>query len=156
MISGKYVPPAAGLKPPSLWGTRARLEELFGSKGKVQATSRHFSFRYRSPQHFIEVFRTWYGPMNKTFAALDGDDWSGPVNASAPEPVTNREFSKALGRALHRPAVAPVPAFALRILYGEMAKIITTGQRAVPKRALELGYTFRHPDLDEALSAALG
>ena len=58
---------------PSLWGTRARIEELFGSKGKVQATSRHFSFRYRSPQHFIEVFRTWYGPMNKTFAALDGD-----------------------------------------------------------------------------------
>src|SRR5882762_3772727 len=72
-IIGKYVPPAAGLKPPSLWGTRARLEELFGSKGKVQATSRHFSFRYRSPQHFIEVFSTWYGPMNKTFAALDGD-----------------------------------------------------------------------------------
>ena len=71
--AGKYVPPAAGLKPPSLWGTRARLEELFGSKAKVQTTSRHFSFRYRSPQHFIEVFRTWYGPMNKTFAALDGD-----------------------------------------------------------------------------------
>jgi ubiquinone/menaquinone biosynthesis C-methylase UbiE len=72
-IIGKYVPPAAGLKPPSLWGTRARLEELFESKGKVQATSRHFSFRYRSPQHFIAVFRAWYGPMNKTFAALDGD-----------------------------------------------------------------------------------
>jgi uncharacterized protein (TIGR01777 family) len=88
-------------------------------------------------------------------AALDGEDWSGPVNASAPEPVPNREFSKALGRALHRPAFAPVPAFALRILYGEMAEIVTTGQRAVPKRALELGYTFRHPDLDEALAAAL-
>jgi uncharacterized protein (TIGR01777 family) len=88
-------------------------------------------------------------------AALDGDDWSGPVNASAPEPVTNKEFSKALGRALHRPAFAPVPAFALRILYGEMAEIVTTGQRAVPKRALELGYAFRHPDLDEALAAAL-
>jgi uncharacterized protein len=89
-------------------------------------------------------------------AALDGDDWSGPVNASAPEPVTNKEFSKALGRALHRPAFAPVPAFALRILYGEMAEIVTTGQRAIPKRATELGYAFRHPDLDEALAAALG
>jgi uncharacterized protein len=89
-------------------------------------------------------------------AALDDPAWSGAINASAPEPVTNRDFSKALGRALHRPAVAPVPAFALRILYGDMAEIITTGQRAVPKRALELGYTFRHPDLDEALSAALG
>jgi uncharacterized protein (TIGR01777 family) len=89
-------------------------------------------------------------------AALDGDDWSGPVNASAPEPVTNKEFSKALGRALHRPAFAPVPAIALRILYGEMAEIVTAGQRAVPKRALELGYDFRHPDLNEALAAALG
>jgi uncharacterized protein (TIGR01777 family) len=88
-------------------------------------------------------------------AALDGDDWSGPVNASAPEPVTNREFSKALGRALHRPAFAPIPSFALRMLYGEMAEIVTAGQRAVPKRALELGYDFRHPDLDEALAAAL-
>ncbi|HEV7459821.1 MAG TPA: TIGR01777 family oxidoreductase [Solirubrobacteraceae bacterium] len=88
-------------------------------------------------------------------AALDGDAWSGPVNASAPEPVPNRDFSKALGRALHRPAIAPVPAFALRVLYGEMAEIVTTGQRAVPKRALELGYAFRHPDLDEALGAAL-
>ena len=72
-VIGKYVPPAPGLKPPSLWGTRARLDELFGSNAKVQTTSRHFSFRYRSPQHFIEVFRTWYGPMNKTFAALEGD-----------------------------------------------------------------------------------
>ncbi|MDX6675195.1 MAG: uncharacterized protein QOH11_2613 [Solirubrobacteraceae bacterium] len=89
-------------------------------------------------------------------AALDGGDWSGPINASAPEPVTNKEFSKALGRALHRPAFAPVPALALRVLYGEMAEIVTTGQRAIPKRATDLGYAFRHPDLDEALAAALG
>lgn len=88
-------------------------------------------------------------------AALDHDDWRGPVNGSAPEPVTNREFSKALGRALHRPAVAPVPAFALRLLYGEMAEIVTEGQRAVPARALAHGYVFRHPDLDEALRSAL-
>ncbi len=88
-------------------------------------------------------------------AALDEPSWSGPVNGSAPEPVTNREFSKALGRALHRPAIAPVPAVALRLLYGEMAEIVTEGQRAVPARALALGYGFRHPDLDEALSAAL-
>jgi SAM-dependent methyltransferase len=70
---GKYVPPAAGLKSPSLWGTQARLEELFGAAGKVHATSRNFAFRYRSPQHFIEVFRTFYGPMNKTFAALEAE-----------------------------------------------------------------------------------
>jgi uncharacterized protein (TIGR01777 family) len=88
-------------------------------------------------------------------AAIDGEDWSGPVNASAPEPVPNREFSRALGRALGRPAVLPVPAAALRLLYGEMAEIVTEGQRAVPRRAQELGFAFRHPALDEALRDAL-
>jgi uncharacterized protein len=86
-------------------------------------------------------------------AALEG--WSGAVNATAPTPVTNAEFSKALGRALHRPAVAPVPGAAIRLLYGDMAEIVTTGQRALPRRTQELGYAFRHPDLDEALRAAL-
>jgi uncharacterized protein (TIGR01777 family) len=88
-------------------------------------------------------------------AALDDSGWTGAVNGSAPEPVTNRDFSKALGRALHRPAVAPVPALAIKLLYGEMAEIVTGGQRAVPARSLELGYAFRHPELDEALSSAL-
>jgi uncharacterized protein (TIGR01777 family) len=88
-------------------------------------------------------------------AALDGDEWSGPVNTSAPEPVSNREFSRALGRALRRPAFAPVPGLAVRALYGEMADIVVEGQRAVPRRALELGYRFGHPDLDEALASAL-
>ncbi|HEX7290548.1 MAG TPA: TIGR01777 family oxidoreductase [Conexibacter sp.] len=89
-------------------------------------------------------------------AAADRDDWSGPLNGSAPQPVTNRDFSKALGRALRRPAVAPVPALALRALYGEMAEIVTTGQRAVPQRALALGHAYAHPQLDEALRSALG
>jgi uncharacterized protein len=89
-------------------------------------------------------------------AALDGSGWSGPVNAVSPNPVTNRDFSKALGRALHRPAVAPVPALALKLMYGDMAEIVTSGRRAVPRRALELGYSYRHPDLDEALRSALG
>jgi uncharacterized protein len=88
-------------------------------------------------------------------AALDGAAWSGPVNVSAPEPVTNKVFSKALGSAIHRPAIAPVPALALKVLYGEMSEIVTTGARAVPAKATELGYVYRHPDLDEALEAAL-
>jgi len=88
-------------------------------------------------------------------AALDGDDWTGPVNATAPEPVTNRTFSKALGRALHRPAIAPVPGLAVRTLYGEMAEIVTQSQRVIPRRAQEHGYAFAHPDLDEALRSAL-
>jgi uncharacterized protein (TIGR01777 family) len=89
-------------------------------------------------------------------AALDGEGWSGPVNGTAPEPVTNADFSKALGRALGRPAIFPVPAFAIRTLYGEMAEIVTEGQRAVPARTLESGYVFQKPELDAALRSALG
>jgi uncharacterized protein len=88
-------------------------------------------------------------------AALDDERFTGPVNATAPEPVTNRELSHALGRALHRPAVLPIPGAALRVLYGDMAEIVTSGVRAVPARALVLGYEFAHPRLDEALEAAL-
>jgi len=90
-------------------------------------------------------------------AALDGGPaWNGPLNGSAPEPVTNGDFSKALGRALHRPAVAPVPRLALKALYGEMEQIVTTGQRAVPRRPQALGFTWRRAQLDDALRAALG
>jgi uncharacterized protein len=88
-------------------------------------------------------------------AALGDERWQGAVNASAPVPVTNRDFSHALGRALHRPAVLPVPGLALRALYGEMAQIVTGGVRAVPAKPLMLGYPFRHPELDEALRSAL-
>ena len=67
-----YVPPAAGVKSPALWGTNARLEELFGEAAQeIRITRRDFTFRYRSPSHWIEVFRTYYGPMNRTFVALD-------------------------------------------------------------------------------------
>jgi uncharacterized protein len=88
-------------------------------------------------------------------AALDHETWSGPVIAAAPDPPTNREFSRALGRALHRPAIAPIPALAIRLLYGDMAEIVTEGHRTEPTRALEHGYAFRHTDLDEALRDAL-
>ena len=85
---------------------------------------------------------------------LDTDAASGPVNVAAPEPVTNRELSKALGRVLRRPALAPVPAFAVKLLYGEMAQVVTTGVRMVPLRLTELGYEFRRPGLEEALRSA--
>lgn len=87
--------------------------------------------------------------------ALFDEAWSGPVNACAPEPATNRDFSKALGRALRRPAVLPIPGLALKLLYGEMAQVVTTGQRAVPRRTLQLGYEFQHQELEAALRAAL-
>jgi uncharacterized protein len=88
-------------------------------------------------------------------AALQDERWSGPVNGTAPEPVTNRELSRALGHALHRPSLLPVPGFALGLLYGEMAEIVTTGARVVPAKALVLGYSFLHGELDEALHSAL-
>lgn len=88
--------------------------------------------------------------------ALDDESVRGPVNVTAPEPVTNRELSRALGRVLHRPAVLPVPSLALRARYGEMASIVTTGQRAVPARLQQLGYRFKRPDLEAALRAATG
>ena len=69
---GKYVPPAPGVKSPAIWGTPARLQELFGgSVRSIRASSRDFNFRYRSPQHWLEVFRSYYGPTHKTYAALD-------------------------------------------------------------------------------------
>ena len=79
---------------------------------------------------------------------------SGPVNVTAPEPATNKELSRTLGRVLRRPAFAPVPALAVKVLYGEMATIVTTGQRVVPGRLMELGYEFRQPDLERALRSA--
>jgi uncharacterized protein (TIGR01777 family) len=88
-------------------------------------------------------------------AALTDERWSGPINATGPEPVSNRDFSKALGRALKRPALLPVPGAALQLLYGDMAEIITTGVRAMPAKALVLGYQFRHPEVEEALRSAL-
>jgi uncharacterized protein (TIGR01777 family) len=84
--------------------------------------------------------------------ALDDDSVSGALNATAPEPATNREFSKALGRALGRPALVPVPGLVLDLKFGrEFGAVLRGGQRAIPKRPLELGYEFRHPDLDRAL-----
>jgi uncharacterized protein (TIGR01777 family) len=87
---------------------------------------------------------------------LDSEGASGPINVCAPEPVTNAEFSKALGRVLRRPALLPVPALTLKLLYGEMAEVVTTGVRMVPTRLEELGYRFRRPDLEDALRDATG
>ena len=86
--------------------------------------------------------------------AIDTATASGAINATAPQPVTNAEFTRALGRALHRPAFLPAPAFALRILLGEMADaLLLSGQNAVPAKAEQLGFTFQYGNLDAALSA---
>jgi uncharacterized protein len=94
--------------------------------------------------------------VGATIFALEHDEVSGPVNVTAPEPATNKELSKALGRVLRRPALAPVPALAVKTLYGEMAEIVITGQRAVPGRLTERGYVFKQPQLEAALRDATG
>ena len=100
-VLGRHVPPPAGVQPPSLWGTEAHLRTLFGdAAAAVQCTPRHFNFRYRSAAHFIDVFRTWYGPVNKAFAAqspqqadvlaaelaelLEGQNRAGPASLVVP------------------------------------------------------------------------
>ncbi len=89
--------------------------------------------------------------------ALATESLSGPVNAVAPTPVTNAEFTRTLGRVLRRPAIAPLPAFAARIVLGEMADaLLLASARVVPKRLQDSGYQFRHPDLEGALRHLLG
>jgi uncharacterized protein len=88
--------------------------------------------------------------------ALDDERVSGAINATAPNPVTNKEFSRAIGRALSRPAVMPVPGVTLDLMFGrEFGKVLRGGQRVLPKRALELGYEFRFTDVDAALKNLL-
>jgi uncharacterized protein (TIGR01777 family) len=105
-------------------------------------------FQYISWIHAQDV-------VGMMLAALADERWSGPINATAPEPVPNRVFSKALGRVLGRPSLLPVPGFALQALYGEMAEIVTTGARVMPAKALVLGYEFAYPQLEPALRQAL-
>jgi hypothetical protein len=89
-------------------------------------------------------------------AAIAIDSLSGPVNATSPNPVRNAEFTKALGAALHRPAVAAVPAIVLELMFGELAKeALLASQRMVPVRLQDLGYEFRNPDLAPTLVSLL-
>ena len=84
--------------------------------------------------------------------AIDNEQISGPLNLAAPEPVSMLGFSKALGKTLRRPAFFRVPSFVLRLLLGEMADMVLTGQRVVPKSLVEAGFEFRYPTLDKALA----
>ena len=86
--------------------------------------------------------------------AIDGVE--GVLNATAPTPVTNAAFTHALGRAVGRPTIVPVPGFAMTLMLGEGAAAVTEGQRVLPERTLATGYVFRHPDLDEALRSLVG
>ncbi len=86
---------------------------------------------------------------------IDTEELSGPVNFTAPEPVTNREVTAAMGRVLHRPTPFPVPAPALRLALGEFAGNVLSSQRIIPQRLLDSGFTFAHPTVDDAIRSAL-
>ena len=108
-----------------------------------------------NPKDWGKQYWSWIHHSDETgiiLLALDHADAKGPINATAPNPVTSKEFAKAFGKALSRPAFAPAPALALRLLLGEVANVITTGQRVLPKKALALGYQFRYPEIGAALA----
>lgn len=114
----------------------------FGVGGSIGSGRQYWPWIHR--QDWVDLLR-WILRMPAV---------SGPINASAPNPVTNAEFARALGHALHRPAFMPAPAFALRLLLGEMADaLLLSGQRAVPTKAARLRFTFAYPNLDDALRA---
>jgi uncharacterized protein (TIGR01777 family) len=88
--------------------------------------------------------------------ALTNEAYAGPVNATSPNPVTNKEFTRALARAVHRPAFLPVPGFSLHLLLGEMANMLLTGQRVLPGVAERQGHVWRQPELPAALETCVG
>jgi uncharacterized protein (TIGR01777 family) len=157
----------------SAWETEARAAEKLGVRvvrvrtgvvldregGALGKMLTPFKLGVGGPVAGGRQYMSWIGVddlVGIMLAAIDDERWSGPVNATAPEPLTNHDFSNALGRVLHRPSLLPIPGIALQLLYGEMAEIVTTGARVLPAKALVLGYEFRHPHLDGALRAALG
>ncbi len=132
---------------------------LSGVGGALPVMARPFRFGLGGILGDGRQYMSWISIEDLVHAivhAIDREDLSGPINAVSPEPVTNAEFTAALGRALHRPTPFPVPAFALRALLGEMAdELLLSSQRVEPARLLASGFSHRHPNLEEALRAAL-
>ena len=120
---------------------RMKLPFLFFVGGPVASGRQYFTWIHRDDWVAVAIW------------AIDTPSVSGPINATAPNPVTNAEFSKALGRALGRPSWLPVPGFAVKLTVGELADVgLLRGQRVIPRRALELGFRFAYPEVGEALS----
>jgi uncharacterized protein len=88
--------------------------------------------------------------------ALENPGVAGPLNATAPNPVRNRDLALAIGRVLRRPSALPVPELGLKLLFGELSAVIATGQRVLPKKAVDLGFRFRYPEIEPALRDLLG
>lgn len=125
--------------------------------GMVQTLATLFRLGLGGPVGSGRQYISWISidDLVEVMSSLLQEDRSGPWNAVAPQPVTQAEFAKTLGRVLHRPAILPFPAFAARFLLGGLADLLLEGQRVEPARLLSAGFTFRHPTLETALEAAL-
>lgn len=140
----RVVHPRTGLVLSAEGGAFGRLLPLFrfGLGGRLGSGQQYWSFISLTDQ--VAALRF----------AVENDNLSGPVNFTAPQPLTNREITSAIGHALHRPTVAAVPAFALRAVLGEFASGVTGSCRAVPAGLLKAGFAFRHPQFRQALASA--
>ncbi|HUJ16360.1 MAG TPA: TIGR01777 family oxidoreductase [Thermoanaerobaculia bacterium] len=125
--------------------------------GALRQMMRPFRFGVGGPVGGGRQWMSWIDREDAVRAiewAVHNPEVRGTYNITAPEPVRNRDFARALGRAMHRPSLLPAPGFALRILFGEMAdEMLLGGQRVVPARALRDGFTFRYPTLESSLAA---
>src|SRR5262249_32624896 len=132
---------------------------LDGTGGAIREMIKPFRFFMGGPVSSGRQWVSWVhheDMVGLILLALDNAQATGPLNGTAPQPVTNREFAKALGRVMGRPSFMPTPRFMLRVVLGGVAQVVTTGQRVVPKKALALGYQFKFPEIDGALRDVLG
>lgn len=138
---------------------RLRIGLVLGRGGALARMSLPFRFFVGGPIGSGKQWMPWIHIDDLTGLirfALEEDSLRGAVNGTAPNPVRNRDFARTLGRVLRRPALLPAPAFALRLVFGEMAEMLLTGQRAIPKAALAAGFRFRFTELEPALRAIYG
>ncbi|MBV1859685.1 MAG: TIGR01777 family oxidoreductase [Nannocystaceae bacterium] len=138
---------------------RLRLGTVLGDGGALAKMLPAFKLGVGGRLGAGEQYMSWIhldDAVRAILHVLSHEECSGPFNLTAPKPATNAVFTAALGKALHRPAFLRVPGVALRIAFGEMANhLLLSGQRVLPKRLLETGFEFQHPELGAALSAAL-
>jgi uncharacterized protein (TIGR01777 family) len=127
--------------------------------GALPKLARPFRLFAGGPLGDGRAFQPWIhlaDTVGMVLLALDDGRASGPLNVVGPEPVRNRELARAIGKALARPSLLPVPALALRVALGEMAEVVLASQRVLPRKAVELGYRFRFSEVGEAVQELLG
>jgi uncharacterized protein (TIGR01777 family) len=136
-----------------------RIGVVFGHGGALSQMVTPFRYFVGGPLGSGTQWVSWIhiaDLVGLTLFSIDSPFLSGPVNATAPGPVTNRQLSTLLGKILHRPSGIPTPAFIVRLALGEASETVLTGQRVLPTKAIAAGYSFRHPRCDEALLSLFG